>query len=397
MTREELEARAAEIDGMERDGLSTDELEQLAEEREGITRQLAELRMQAAQEAEKRDRIANDPGAKVLRKAPDAEKEEKRMYTIDSPEYRSAFLKLLQSTKDDHSDVELTAEERAAYTTVTTDSTNHPGYLVPTQIANRIWDLVATQHSIVGDIEMYRDTGCIMEFVKRTSISQGDATTVNEAAANDDEINVFAKITLSGKDFSKHVNVSYAQAKMSIPAFETFLTNELADRIGAALAGDIVTQIGTDYDSTNNAITSAAVKAVSWKDLAGALGALANGEGPIVIYGRRKTIYDYLVGMTDTTGRPIYQPNAQAGAEGTLIGYDVKVEEAVAANVLLIGYPRSVKGNMIQDITIESAKEIKTHVITYAGYARFSCGLIAPKAFALLTVQQTEAAAGGGT
>ena len=51
MTREELEARAAEIDGMSMADKTTDEIAQLAEEREGITRQLAELRMKAAQEA----------------------------------------------------------------------------------------------------------------------------------------------------------------------------------------------------------------------------------------------------------------------------------------------------------------------------------------------------------
>ena len=390
MNIEELEARAAEIDGMNRDGLSTEEIEHLAEEREGIVRQLAEIRLQAAQDAKKRARAAGDPNARVITKAPkENKKEEQRMYTKDSPEYRTAFLKMMQSTKADASDAELTAEERDAYTTVTTDSTNHPGYLVPTQIANRIWDLVADQHSIVGDIDMYRDTGCVMEFVKRTSISQGDATTVNEAAANDDEKNVFGKITLDGKDFSKHVDVSYAMAKMAIPAFENFLVTELADRIGAALASDIVTQIGTDYDSTYNAMNSSSVKAVSFKDVATIMSMLGNGDGQCMFYGKRETIYAYLVGMVDTTGRPIFQPDAQGARAGYLIGCPVKVEEAVAANKILVGFPTQVKGNMIQDITIESARDIKKHVITYAGDARFECGLIAPDAFAILTVKQS--------
>lgn len=389
-TIEELEARAAEIDGMNCEDKSTEELRALAEEREGITRQLAELRLQAAQAAEKRAKVANDPAATVVTKAPEEnKKEDKRMYTKDSPEYRTAFLKMMQSTAMDERDVQLTPEERDAYVTVTTDSTNHPGYLVPTEIANRIWDLVADQHSIVGDIDMYRDTGCVMEFVKRTSISQGDATTVNEGAANNDEKNVFGKITLDGKDFSKHVDVSYAMAKMAIPAFENFIVSELADRIGAALASDVITQIGTDYDSTNNAINSSAVKAVSFKDVATLMSLLGNGEGQAVFYGKRADIYAYLVGMVDTTGRPIFQPNAQAGQEGTLIGCPVKVEEAVPSTKIYVGFPKQIKGNMIQDITIESAKDIKKHVVTYAGYARFECGLLAPDAFAILTVKQS--------
>lgn len=42
--------------------------------------------------------------------------------------------------------------------------------------------------------------------------------------------------------------------------------------------------------------------------------------------------------------------------------------------------------NMVQDILIESDKDIKKHVTTYSGYARGSGALIDPDAFAQLTV-----------
>ena len=125
---------------------------------------------------------------------------------------------------------------------------------------------------------------------------------------------------------------------------------------------------------------------IAWGDIAGAMATLKNALGGAVVYGSRATIYNFLVGMVDTTGRPLYQPNAQAGAEGTLIGCPVKVEDGITGNVLLIGYPKQVVGNMIQDIMVESDRNIKKHVITYAGYARFECKLIAPAAFAKLTV-----------
>ena len=80
MNIEELEARAAEIDGMERDGLSTEDIEKLAEEREGIVRQLAELRLQAAQDAEKRAKIAAEPKAQKVAEPP---KNEERKMTMN--------------------------------------------------------------------------------------------------------------------------------------------------------------------------------------------------------------------------------------------------------------------------------------------------------------------------
>ena len=380
MTIDEINARMIEIRAeMDKDGV---DLEALETEVRNLNAQKEELR-KAAEEAEKRRQAIADGTAPVTVIETHNEGEERKMtYTNESPEYRSGLLKDLLGQ-------ELTAEERNAisFVATTTDATYGSGNVLPRQMLNTIWDLIEDQHSILGDITMYR-TGTILEIAKRTEISQGDAKTVNENAANDDEVNTFAKVTLSGKDFSKHVNISYAMAKMSIDAFEAFLTNEIAERMGAALAADVVAQIKTDYYSTGNAVTTANEKKIVWTDLAGALALLKNAKGGVVVYGQRATIYNYLVGMADTTGRPIYQPNAQAGAEGTLIGYPVKVEEAVDANKLLIGYPQQVVGNMIQDIMVEADRDIKKHVITYAGYARFECKLMAPKAFALLTVDQ---------
>ncbi|MBO7669902.1 MAG: phage major capsid protein [Oscillospiraceae bacterium] len=380
MTHEEIEARKAEINEI-LNGEGEFDLDALEAEVRELNQKDEELKRAAALEAETRAAVAAGAGT-VIKDFPKESEERKMNYTTDSIEYRNGFLKSML-------DMELSAEERDAisFVATTTDATYGSGNVLPRTMLNQIWDLIEDQHSILGDITMYR-TGTILEVAKRTEISQGDAKSVNENAANDDEVNTFAKVTLSGKDFSKHVNISYAMAKMSVDSFEAFLTNEIADRIGAALAADVVAQIKTDYYSTGNAVTSANEKKLVWTDLAGALALLKNAKGPVVVYGQRATIYNYLVGMADTTGRPIYQPNAQAGAEGTLIGYPVKVEEAVDANKLLIGYPQQVVGNMVQDIMVEAERDIKKHVITYAGYARFECKLMAPKAFALLTVDQ---------
>ena len=164
------------------------------------------------------------------------------------------------------------------------------------------------------------------------------------------------------------------------------LTREIADRMGAALAADIISEITTNYDSAHNAVTSATALQLAFADVAATLATLKNAKGQCTVYGSHATIYKYLVGMVDTTGRPVFQVNAQNGAEGSLIGCPVKVEDGISGDVLLIGYPKQVVGNMVQDIMVESDRDIKKHVITYAGYARFECELIAPAAFATLTV-----------
>lgn len=386
MTLTQLEARAREIDGMELSTLSTDDLVAIDEERQYIRVRMAEMRLAAARVQEQRSRVAAGAG-NPLSKAPAGEPE-KKSYTSESAEYRSGFLKTLLGGADfGHP---LTAEERdaVAYVATTTDETYGAKLLVSKSMANEIWTRMEEEHAILGDITMYR-TNTILEIAIHTGIVQGDADAVDENEANDDEINNFITVSLTGQDFSKHVDISYAMAKMAIDAFEPFLINEIAERLGAKLAAFTFGKIASGYDSTNNAISTAAVKAVAYKDVASLMALLKNAKGQAVFYARRNTIYNYLVGMVDTTGRPIFQPNAQAGQEGTLIGCPVKVEDAVGANEIYVGYPKNVVGNTIQDIMIESDRDIKKHVITHSGYARYDARLIQPASFAKLTVKQS--------
>ena len=380
-TNEALQNRLQELRSIgENPGDRTQEqLDELVQERKAIDAEIETRRRAAAQAELCREQVASGAvGGSVLGMSPAAP--EHRTYDTGSPEYRTGFLKTMLHQ-------ELTAEERSAvdYVMTTGDTTNHTDYLLPKTLLQEIWSLIEEEHSILQDVTLYR-TGTILEIPLHVSISQGDAATVNENAANDDEINVWGKVTLAGKDFSKHIDISYAMAKMSIDALEGYLRTEIADRIGAALATEVVTQILTDYDDDHNAVSTAEALKVEWTDITGALAKLKNGKGGVVFYANNSTIYSRLVGMVDTTGRPIFQPNAQAGADGTLVGFPVKREDGVANDKILIGYPKTVVGNIIQDIMVETDRDIKKHVITYAGYARAEFKLVADAAFALLTV-----------
>lgn len=357
----ELETEDSDVDALEKEVRSLKErkteLEQAAEKRAGLMSE-----------------IISGSGHTVKRFTP--EKQEKCEYGPNSKEYRSAFLKELLGQ-------EMTKEERAAFVHTTANTSA----VLPTTMLNQIWDLVSEQHAIMGDITIYR-TGTILEVVKHTAIAAGAAKTVSENAANDDEQNTFVKVTLSGKDFSKHVDISYAMERMSIDALEQYLVNEISASLGDAMADDVIAQIGTDMTSGNK-INSAANDTLTFKELATLFGKLKR-VGVTTVYATRATIYNYLVGMVDTTGRPIFQPSAQAGQEGTILGAQIKVEDSVADNVILAGDAKRVVYNMVQDIMIESDKDIKKHVKTYSGYARGSGSLIDPDSFAQLTITKGE-------
>lgn len=359
--RTELESEGADIDALER------EVNDLKDERKKLL-----------DAAEKRSKIISDitGGAGTPIPGIISPKEERKMevYTVASKEYRSAFLKNLVGA-------ELSVEERAAFTH-TTANTTAP---LPTTMLNEIWDLVSKKHVIMGDIKTYR-TGTILEVVKHTAIVQGKAKNVAEGVANDDEQNTMVKVTLSGKDFSKHVIISYAMAAMSIDALEAYLITEIANSIGEALADDTIATIKAGI-AAGNKVSSTGVKFVTHKELAALFGKLKNISS-IVVYVNNASLYNYLVSMEDTTGRPIFQPTMQAGAQGILIGAQVKIEESVADHEILVGDPQMVVCNMVQDILIEQDRDIKTHTNVFAGYARAESALLNDTSFALLTVKQ---------
>lgn len=293
---------------------------------------------------------------------------------IGSQEYKNAFLKTMLGRTD------ITELENAAYVHTTDGGSAAP---MPSTMLDQIWDLVYGEHAIMGDITIYR-TGTIMEVVKHTEIVQGKAKKTSENAANDDEQNTFVKVTLTGNDFSKHVDISYAMQKMSLDAFESYLVSEIARGIGEAMAEDAVAAIESGINSANK-FNSAEAGAVSFAELVKAFGALKRVSG-VTVYATRATIYQHLVGMVDGNNAPIFQMPITAGASGSFLGATIKVEDAVGDGKILIGDPKKVLYNMVQDIMVESDRDIKKHVVTHSGYARGEGVLIDDKAFAELTV-----------
>ena len=378
MNLEQILARLEEIRSMNLENEAPENIEKFnaeVTELEARKKELEDLeaRKKAAEQLEKHE---VEP-QKVIK--PIENEGRKNMFAVDSNEYRIAWDKMMLG-------LPMTEEERTAFTHTTgTSSGQTAGYTIPTTLVNKIWDLIEGKHAILGDITIYR-TGTILEVAKRTAIAAGDAATVSEAAApSNDENNTFAKVTLAGKDFAKTVKISYALGIMSMDGFESFIVNEIGERLGAALAADIISQIGTDYYSSGNDLDVATSGKVVWTDIAGALAVLKN-VNDIVVYASQATIYKYIVGMVDTTGRPLFQHDANEKIRGYLAGFPVKVEDAIADDLIWIGDPKQVVGNMVQDIMVESDKNIETHVIVYAGYARFQCALLAPAAFAKLDV-----------
>lgn len=371
MTLSQVESRMAEIRGLiDQDGADLDALNHevdLLEDRK------AELSDRAETRSALMARIAGGDG-QTVHSFPQEGQPQTRSYGADSPEYRRAFLLELMNRGD-----EMTPEERAAYV----HTTSNTSAVLPTTMIQGIWDLVSKEHCIMDDITVYR-TGTIIEVVKHTAITQGAANTVNENAANADEANTFVKVTLSGKDFSKHIDISYALDKMSLEGFQSYLVSEIGRNIGEALADDVITTIKSGT-AAGNKIDTAEADVLTYGDTVAAF-ALLKRVGGVRLYMNRKTFYTRYVSLVDSTGQPIFQPSIREGEAGSILGCPIRIEESCTDDEVIIGDPSRFVYNMVQDIMIEADRDIKKHVITYAGYCRGNGAVIDDQSFAVLTV-----------
>jgi HK97 family phage major capsid protein len=304
------------------------------------------------------------------------EKENTEMNT--SALYKQAFFNTLLGK-------ELTVEQKNAFvhTTGLPDAKSLP---IPTETLNEIWSLVSEEHAITKDIRKIFSKA-VIEIPVHYAVVAGAATTVNEGAANSDEQNTFTSVTLAGKDFSKTIDISYAALAMTIEAFEAYLKQEIADGISDALADDVFATIDSGIADANK-IETAAVGTMTYADIAGAFAKLKGvTNSKVAVYATRATVYNLLATLEDTEGHLIFQPNANAEIQGYLLGAPVKFDDSVAVNRLYIGDASKIPYNVVQDIMVEQDRNIKTHVVTYSGYARMQGALVVPTAFSRLTVK----------
>lgn len=372
MTRlQEIEERLSQIN-TELDGEDVD-FEQLELELDGLNEERSAIIEKAEKRSALQERIANLPDVKVIEQF---NKEERNQMTDvlgpESMEYRNAFLKDLLGVK-------LTDVEERAFI----HTTENTGEVIPTELENKIYTNMQEQHPILKDINTLR-SGTSISIVKHVEIKFGDAKVVAEGVANEDEENSFVTVQLSGKNFLKHVDISYQLSKMSIPAFETYLVEEISQRIGSAIANDVYAQIVKDTHVDNKFNTAG--EALAFADVLKSFGQLKGVGSGVTIYANPKTLYGQIASLPGAEGQNAFVHVPQEGIDGRLVGKAVKQEDAVPDGVVLVVDPKQYTFNEVQGFAIETDRDIKAGVITVAGRVIGEGTLTNDKAAVVLTV-----------
>lgn len=342
MNVEHLEARQAELAGLPTDEVSTDELEQRANELEAIKAELEARAEAAAKAEEERQKVAESNDA-VIKEFKMEDKKMEERFAVNSPEYRDAFLRKLQGK-------EITAEERAAVTATAA---------IPTQTMNEIVHRLEL-NPMIAAVDMTQIPGYVT-YPAESSIN--NAAWVDMDTAATDAGDALQAIQLGAYKLIKTVEISADVDAMSIDAFESWLVSRLANKIEKALDAGILTGTGVTQ-ATGIATTKETAdgtfkrSGIKWGDICGIMGALKGEYHPNASFVMNPALFfGKVLGMTDTAGQRVVVNEPQADRKFNLLGYPVIVDGNCGAEDIFFGDLKAYKLNLAKAVEVKRSEE----------------------------------------
>ena len=362
MNAEQLEARLAELTdetGAEkRDALDNDALEERISEMEAIQAELNARKEAAEKEARQAEEVARMTGEPII------ESEERKMYEVNSVEYRDLWLRNLQG--------KLNEEETRAYASNSTNA-------VPTIVSDKFFEKMKKLAPMLSEITLLRVAGnlkFVAEGVRNTATAKHTENSAMAAAAD-----TTVSVSLGGFEFMKVIQISRTAVLMSVNAFEDWLVEMLAGDLARAI-DDYILNDATNgiaaltFSTGTNQILNTATTGYTYDnvvDLIALLPAAYDAEAKFLV--NKKTLYGKIAKIKDSAGNPIFVPDTISGVGGRLMGYPVVVDDYVATanNGLYLGKWTDVVGNLPEDIHVDRDESagFAANAIMYRGVAVF--------------------------
>ena len=304
--------------------LEKDDADVEALERE--TRALKEEKDAIVQDAERRRRLREQiaaGGGRVVRTFGEEGREE-RTYGVETPEYRSAWLRNLQG-------LELTVEERAAVTA---------SAAIPTQTMNKIIHRLELT-PLIQAVDVTYIPGNVTYPIEKTVNA---VSWVEMGTAATDSADAIDSITLGAYKLIKTVEITADVKAMAIDAFEDWLVARLGNKLSVAVCAAIAAGTGSNQatgltktgEITNTGTFTAA--GMTYKDLMKIIAAVPTQYLPNASFAMpRALFYSDLLGMVDAQNRPIVVADVQSPAKFNILGYPVILEDGFPKDNLVFG------------------------------------------------------------
>lgn len=295
-------------------------------------------------------------------------------YTIDSPEYRTAWIKSLRNNAYVGTVDPLTDAEQRAFTTVAGSA----GAAIPTQTANTILEKVTQYAPLLSKINLLRVPGMVTFAVEDTVNAAAYHTENDTISASTDKLK---SITLSAYEITKLIPISKSVKLMSIPAFETWLVDSLARSIADKISETILLGTGSTqgtgidkaatWDQSTNSVQIGSAASLTTADVLKLISLLPGGyDARAEFIMSKQTLFNDFMPLQDKSKNDIV---VMSGGRYYIYGYPVELDQRVKAHEAYLGDLYTVIGNMPEDVTVTSAFDIDTNSYKFLGCAMFDC------------------------
>ena len=341
MNPEQLEARLAELteetSAEKRDALDNDALEARITEMEAIKAELEARKQAAAEERQIEAEVAQMSGEKII-------EEDKRMnFEVNSPEYRDAFLRNLMGK-------ELTAEERTAVTA---------SAAIPTETANKIWGKLEL-YPILNAIDIMHIPGNVVLPVEGTI---NNAAVVAMGTAATDSADTLSSVSLGAYKLIKTVEITADVAAMSVPAFEDWLVDRLANKLFRLAATKVAAGTGTNEPTglatiiaTSQTYTAAGI---TYADLLNIISKLPSEYLPNAKFVMsRDTFWKGVKALKTDNDVRVVNTDVGSPAAYNILGFPVILEDQISTDVIFGDLKEGYVLNFAKDIAVDRDESV---------------------------------------
>ena len=348
-TVEELEARKAAI-GAEIDNDGAD-LDALTEEVRAINEELEKRKAEATKRAEIRQAVAAGEGEVVKTFTPEV-REEKKMFGVDTKEYRDAWTKSIVKR-------EMSEEERSALSSA--------GAVIPTMTVNAVWDKLVKPAELLGKVDVSQFASYV-RFPKATTVNAASSQAVGgEISESSDTVGY---VDLIPNEYVKLLTVGADIDHMAIDAIHDWIVDNLTKSIRYAINKDILVGSGSNAlkgitQSVNAAATAlpGTITKASILKIMGALGG-AYQQGAVWVM-TPEMFYENILTLTALNDYIIND-----GFTFRLFGHDVVLmSEALVSSkeTIFYGDPSAYKVNIFKALEVKPFETATTTNIQFRG------------------------------
>ena len=339
MRIDEINTRLAAIQ-TELETAEGEALTALEQEFDGLIAERAQIQNNIQTRQELRSRVAAGLVGTITETHNEEEHNmENRTFTIDSAEYREAYLLHLQGR-------ELNAEQRAAVSA---------SAAIPTQTLNQVFHYLE-ESPILSRIDMTYIPGNVVLPVEGAN---ADAAWIDMATAATDSADTINSISLGAHKLIKTVEISADVENMAINAFEAWLVARLGEKIEKALDAAVFNGTGTKQATgilTSVAQTGTYTKAkAKYSDLIAIIASLPSGPAKNATFAMpRKLFFTDVIGIEDQAGQPVCHVDVESPAKYNILGYHVVLDDNIPVDTILFGDFKAYKMNIAKAPTVAS-------------------------------------------